>query len=281
MAKVGPAKHSAVIITTGALGTPSVNDAFKQGQLSDPKLAYYTELNPNDVVNVMRNREQFDYGDGSVGVESALASLPTPSRYGRNAKTGLFKEATSLLGDDQAFAEANGYYTPGSMYNPTEAGNLAADARTLDSGKADGPAPISEHPTRTSKPERPRTIAAGYDPERQVLTVMFRDGTMYNYYDVEQKIWDTFRGLPSKWKFIKDKLDSKPRGNANLTYQEAQDYKAEFYISSTVQQITGGVGEWRPNRQSKIPKPKKISQGKGGKNPAGAVAPKRPGKRKR
>lgn len=280
MAKVGPAKHSAVIVASGSLGTP-VSTQLEQGQLNDPKLAYYPELSPNQVVGAMNLREQFDLGNGDVGVESALAALPMPSRYGRAAKTGMYKEATSLLADDAAFAAANGFYTPGSQYSPTEYGNQATDARTIDSGNAEAPAPISEHPTRTSKPERPRTVAAGYDPKRQVLTVMFRDGTVYNYYNVEQQIWNTFRGLPSKWRYIKKVLDSKPRGNADITYQEAQDYRTEYYISSTVQQVTGGVGEWRPNRQSKIPKPKRVSSKKGGTNPATANSARTPGKRKK
>lgn len=71
------------------------------------------------------------------------------------------------------------------------------------------PAELSEIPTSSSNALRPRTLAAGWhkevgsnrDPRDQRfgrLTVMFRDGTLYNYYDVSYAEWRTFKGSLSK-----------------------------------------------------------------------------------
>jgi hypothetical protein len=76
------------------------------------------------------------------------------------------------------------------------------------------PAPITLMPTSTINPARPRTVAAGYDFQRQVLTVVFRDGTFYNYYSVDPKTWQQFRMITSKGRFIAKYLDSHPRGAA-------------------------------------------------------------------
>ena len=72
----------------------------------------------------------------------------------------------------------------------------------------------TEAPTKTENPDRPRTVAASWDPSREVLTVVFRDSTIYNYYDVSKNTWDDFKTQSSKWKFIRDVLDSHPRGPA-------------------------------------------------------------------
>lgn len=82
---------------------------------------------------------------------------------------------------------------------------------------SDAPAPLSLVPTSTSNPERPRTVAAGYDRSRSVLTVVFRDGTYYNYYDVDTTEWQDFKRRVSKGKYIYQYLDYKPRGPASVS----------------------------------------------------------------
>lgn len=95
---------------------------------------------------------------------------------------------------------------------------------------------LYEVPTKTSNPDRPRTVAASYNPERSVLTVMFRDSTLYNYYDVEIEEWIAFRDLDSKWQYIKNVLDYKPRGPASVTDLPA-DMRAEAYTLARAAQI--------------------------------------------
>jgi hypothetical protein len=61
-------------------------------------------------------------------------------------------------------------------------------------------------------------LSAGYEIEvgrdTGKLTVQFRDGTWYNYYEVEPNIWDAFKSAVSKGRFIVAVLDSYPRGFA-------------------------------------------------------------------
>jgi len=61
---------------------------------------------------------------------------------------------------------------------------------------------LADIPTSTTNWRRPRTVAAGYDynPETDtgVITVVFRDGTFYNYYDVPPSVWIQFHDSFSK-----------------------------------------------------------------------------------
>jgi hypothetical protein len=61
---------------------------------------------------------------------------------------------------------------------------------------------LSDIPTSTTNWRRPRTVAAGYDynPETDtgVITVVFRDGTFYNYYDIPPSVWIQFHDSFSK-----------------------------------------------------------------------------------
>lgn len=61
--------------------------------------------------------------------------------------------------------------------------------------------------TNSSRPQRPRTLAAGYDKENHVLFVRFRDGAGYEYHDVTQSQWRTFRDNASPGKYINSELN--------------------------------------------------------------------------
>ena len=56
--------------------------------------------------------------------------------------------------------------------------------------------------TYTSNPARPRTLRAGYDPKNQTMTVVFRDGTWWNYYDVPEDVWSEFKAAKSKGEYL-------------------------------------------------------------------------------
>lgn len=103
-----------------------------------------------------------------------------------------------------------------------------------DDGSSDyGPAPLTETPTSSSNADRPRTLAAGYqlypgtsevpfEGRKGKLTVMFRDGTLYNFYDVTPEEWVKFKGSLSKgthlnWKPTEGFLLRKPHGPADLS----------------------------------------------------------------
>ena len=102
-----------------------------------------------------------------------------------------------------------------------------------DEGTA--PAPISMVPTSTSDPERPRTVAAGYDASREVLTVIFRDGTFYNYYEVNPGEWQAFKSTKSKGVYIYSVLDYHPRGPATVRDVSPQVRENLYRIARAVQ----------------------------------------------
>lgn len=97
------------------------------------------------------------------------------------------------------------------------------------------PAQLSLVPTSTTNPERPRTVAAGYDRNRQVLTVVFRDGTYYNYYEVSSNEWQEFKKRVSKGQYIYRYLDYKPRGAANVNSLPSYARTALYKLTRTLQ----------------------------------------------
>lgn len=88
--------------------------------------------------------------------------------------------------------------------------NPDPDDTTTPDGARNGTvwASLTENPTSTTNVEEPRTLAAGYDRKNFILTIQFRDGTLYNYYDVPPSIWREFRFAESKGKYMQSGLDS-------------------------------------------------------------------------
>ena len=123
-----------------------------------------------------------------------------------------YYEALAIFEDDEDYEDLEDDVTAGTYYAPTVYDNYAAKARD----DYDGPAELTVIPTSTSNYQRPRTVAAGYDKERQVLTVVFRDGLFYNYYNVKPTEWTAFKSVVSKGRYILQHLDSKPRGAADM-----------------------------------------------------------------
>jgi hypothetical protein len=111
------------------------------------------------------------------------------------------------------------------------------------------PAPISVMPTSSIFPMRPRTVAAGYAPDRKVLTVMFRDGTMYNYYDVFPTTWFNFRRAHSKGQFIKRFLDGHRRGAAgpDADLMKSGHLEALYRVARTAQVLANGLQRGQKN----------------------------------
>jgi hypothetical protein len=107
-------------------------------------------------------------------------------------------------------------------------------------------------PTSTSNFKRPRTLAAGYDPNTGTVTVVFRDGTFYNYYGISSGTWRTFResyskgpmlnggDTPSKKKGTLDGLllrECSARGEADLS-QMGEEAKNFFVAVASSAQIS-------------------------------------------
>lgn len=86
----------------------------------------------------------------------------------------------------------------------------------------DAPAELTDRPTSTTNVSRPRTLAAGYDPSLNggTLTVVFRDGTFWNYYKVTEGEWQNFHSSISKgkpWLKPGGTIASKPNGPADIS----------------------------------------------------------------
>lgn len=62
-------------------------------------------------------------------------------------------------------------------------------------------------PTPSINPPRPRTLAAGYDREQQIVRVKFRDGALYEYYDVPPNVWRNFKRVKSPGRLINRTLN--------------------------------------------------------------------------
>lgn len=106
------------------------------------------------------------------------------------------------------------------------------------------PAPISVVPTTTTNWQRPRTVAAGYaiEPGQTAgkITVVFRDGTVYNYYDVTLTEWGQFKARQSKGKYIRSYLDSKPRGVADRSDYTPEVRATLYRIAAQKQTMARG-----------------------------------------
>ncbi|CAB4167046.1 KTSC domain containing protein [uncultured Caudovirales phage] len=103
------------------------------------------------------------------------------------------------------------------------------------------PADITLIPTSSTNPQRPRTVAAGYDADEEKLTVVFRDGTFYNYYEVDENEWKAFKANRSKGAIIYRMLDFKPRGYADVSSLSKKAQQAFYRFSRGAQIHTKGA----------------------------------------
>jgi hypothetical protein len=163
----------------------------------------------------------------------SYGGLPTAASYGE------FDEIISLINKKDTLK----YYDPitGSQYE-----NLGEAPDMED----ESPAELTVVPTSTINPERPRTVAAGYDKKEKKITVVFRDGTYYNYYQVNATEWQAFKARVSKGRYIYSYLDSKPRGPADVGSISATAQRA-FYRLARGSQIH------YKGKPQKPPKPKR------------------------
>ena len=74
-------------------------------------------------------------------------------------------------------------------------------------------------PTPSINPPRPRTQGAGYSPETQTLRVKFREGAVYEYYDVPPNVWRNFQRWKSPGRGINRVLN-------NYSYARRPDLEA-------------------------------------------------------
>ena len=157
-----------------------------------------------------------------------------------------------------------------------------------DTGAAsdDSPVALTELPTSSLDASRPRTVAAGYkeyvgarrngQAPLGKMTVMFRDGTLYNYYDVSPGEWASFRasiskgspwlnkGFPNGKQQVDGVFIGKPRGPASLD-RVAPDVLESIYRVARIAQVrfsnkrpTTVKGTTATGLPTTLPAPKKV-----------------------
>lgn len=156
--------------------------------------------------NRMPNRAQ---------TQKLFGSFIEGSTYGLSydMRTSQGKLASQVFSSDEEAVIARGEELQGAgqFYAPTEDGESnfddGIDSRTVAFTETD-------IPTSSTNYARPRTVAAGYDANRQTMTVVFRDGTFYNYYGVSQTEWEAFHASYSKGRPWLNKASKSPKPGA-------------------------------------------------------------------
>lgn len=172
--------------------------------------------------------------------QSPFSAVPVASSYGEYYETiAIFAhESDVFMHPDDAWLYPAAGPSAGYHYQ----NNAEVPMPWVGPNNSSGaPAPITEVPTSSKFPERPRTVAAGYDGKRKCLTVVFRDGTYYNYYDVTALQWRNFKSARSKGQYIYTHLDSHPRGVADVSALNTEAREALYRVSRTGQKQRKGL----------------------------------------
>jgi hypothetical protein len=141
----------------------------------------------------------------------------------------------SIFSASQAASPVD-YDGPG--YNPYEEEDYEEPQRNGAADFSDqSPARLTDVPTSSTNVKKPRTVAAGYDPSRGVLTVMFRDGTLWNYYQISKDEWIKFHASISKGNpYINRSFLAKPQGLADLG-GITDDFLSQLQLMARVSQF--------------------------------------------
>jgi hypothetical protein len=167
----------------------------------------------------------------SAGPYEAIPIYEDPTGTTTRTSGEYFREESTRYLEDEGFYDKIGY---GYSNMGT------APSTSLVSSVGTGPADITQSPTSTTNPARPRTVAAGYDSSRKVLTTIFRDGTFYNYYGVSSLEWGNFKRARSKGRFIRLYLDHKTRGTASMGAVPEAHQELLYKVARTTQAMRGG-----------------------------------------
>jgi hypothetical protein len=208
-------------------------------QAADPQWEQFqdssgTGTSPTDVMGMI------DLAGGDAAAEGLLRAGPYEAIPIFEDPTGtttsmtsseFFREYATKYLEDEGFYDGIGY---------TYSNMGRAPDTTLVSSVGTGPADITQSPTSTTNPARPRTVAAGYDSSRKVLTTIFRDGTFYNYYGVSGLEWGNFKRARSKGRFIRLYLDGKTRGAASMGAVPEAHQELLYKVARTTQVMRGG-----------------------------------------
>ena len=193
------------------------------------------------VSNLLQN---YDY---STWLDSDISPSIDYARFNKDA--GLASSSAMAYMDPyRAYNQKNtGIIRPSDNKDPNVVGSLSDEdmlAWTREGTYDDsdlGPAQGNwDIPTSTSNFKRPRTVAAGYDKVQKLLTVVFRDGTFWNYYDVSNDEWIKFHNAYSKGELLNKggSIYENHRGDAANMSSMSPDAQRFFVAVSRAAQIT-------------------------------------------
>lgn len=180
---------------------------------------------------------------------SGLGKFPTPKERARVRAIIGSAANPAASRDSQAYSEleyafenqSDIYYAP---KNVTSSQKMELNGEESSVAFAD-----TDIPTSSTNYSRPRTVAAGYDATRQTMTVVFRDGTFYNYYEVTTGEWQAFKASVSKGNPWLNKANryqgsdglfvGKPRGPADVS-SISPEVRELLYKIVRAKQVTKG-----------------------------------------
>lgn len=168
-----------------------------------------------------------------------------PQKYNNLAET-----SAGVVGADEDTARGRQFYDFIELTGELNVPGYAGPQNEEDTS----PAELTLVPTSSSNPDRPRTVAAGYDEDEEKLTVMFRDGTLYNYYEVDPSEWAAFKANRSKGAVIYRMLDFKPRGYADDSSLSKGAREAFYRYSRGIQVVKGGALKGQGSQKYKTKK---------------------------
>jgi KTSC domain len=215
----------------------------RYGLTSDPRWARYG-LQSDDIheVNALTGSTGHQ---AELGKNTAFNDLITAGEFQAISYEDWLPPTTPVdfyANQSSKFLDPSGY---NYEYDWTRGGQsrdaLAQAQLLLMSTTSKDAAEITYVPTSTTNPERPRTIAAGWDGLRKVLTTVFRDGTYYNYYEVDSGTWNNFVRARSKGVFIYTYLDGHIRGHAEVSDVPMEHREILARLARTAQVVRGGV----------------------------------------
>lgn len=140
----------------------------------------------NNTRRAGRAWDQFFLGQNNYGAEEEVP------RHSFIPNQGAFGNSTALANESRANSDA---YTSQALVLANQ-----GDDRTL----------LPYQPTPTINPGRPRTLAAGYDEGTRTLRIKFRDGDIYEYYQVPPSVWWKFQRAQSPGRYINTTLNRYP-----------------------------------------------------------------------
>ena len=241
--------------------SPEAYDAYGNlGGLSveDPNLPLGSNIEASTQAAIF-NANYNPAGGQLIGtrLNSQDQEVPIYAAQNRN-----YLRASFDLKESGMYIAANNYYYTNFDttvdQNRGDALEEAADSGTTPQRPAD----LQEVPTSSTNYKRPRTVAAGYDSKTQILTVVFRDGTFWNYYGISLGTWIIFHDSLSKGPLLNSNRMNKhgdglllrecsDHGPADLSQLSpaAQEFFYKVARTSQIyyaQRLRFGAKKWKP-----------------------------------